>query len=33
MLEEILDSPAMYKELENVPTVGELAAIEAQELT
>ena len=33
MLEEILDSPAIYKELENVPTMGELAAIEAQELT
>ena len=32
MLEEILDSPAIYKELENVPTMGELAAMEAQEL-
>ena len=33
MLEEILDSPAMYKELENVPTMGELAALEIQELS
>ena len=33
MLEEILDSPAIYKELENVPTMGELAALEIQELT
>ena len=32
MLEEILDSPAIYKELENVPTMGELAAMETQEL-
>merc|ERR1712074_361800 len=33
MLEEILDSPAMYKELDNVPTMGELAALEIQELS
>jgi len=32
MLEEILDPPTTYKELENVPTMGELAAMEAQEL-
>ena len=32
-LEEILDSPTKYKELEGVPTLGELAAIEAHEST
>ena len=30
-LEEILDSPTKCKELEGVPTLGELAAIEAKE--
>ena len=32
MLEGILDPPTTYKELENVPTMGELAAMEALEL-